>query len=144
MMKYIGLYAIGLIISVFFFREVIVFINTNILDATLVSIQANDYFQLGFRIFLSYSFGAAYFFFKVQRLRIDLTIRQTIFSVIGLMAVLIIIDFIQIFITLKVLSREYLFINRILPLWLTFPGVILYFGILIKYGYKRRDIKWLW
>lgn len=144
MIKHVGLYLIGLIISVIFLKEVVIFINTRILDATLLSIQVNDDFQLGFRFFLSYFFGAAYFFFKIQRLGISLTTKQVVFSIIGLITVFILIDFIQVFITLKILSKEQIFTHRILPLWLTFPCIILYFGILSKYGYKRMDIKWFW
>ena len=144
MIRYFGLYFVGLVISVFFLDVVINFINTRILNITLISTQVNDYFQLGLRIFISYFFGAAYFFFKIQRLKITLSVRQIIFSIIGLILLLIVIDFLQVLITLKILGREQIGTRSILALWLTFPCIILYFGVLLKYGYRRTDIKWFW
>jgi len=144
MIKFVGLYFIGLIISVLFLKEAIIFINTNVFDAILVSTKVNDYFQLVIRIFLSYLFGAAYFFFKIQRLNIILKTEQIIFSMSGLIFMLIFINFLQVFITLKLLSKERIFIHSILSLWITFPCIILYFGMLLKYGFKRSDIKWFW
>ena len=144
MIKHVGLYLLGLIISVFFLGSIINFFNTKVLGATLISTQVNDYFQLGLRIFISYFFGAAYFFFKIQRLNITLSVRQIIFSIIGQILLLIVVDFLQVFITLKVLGREQIGTRSILAIWLTFPCIILYFGVLIKYGYKRPDIKWFW
>lgn len=144
MIKYIGWYLIGLIICLLLLDKAVIFINTRFLEIILISTRANDYFQLGFRIFFSYFFGATYFLFKIRKLQIHLTNKQIIFSIIGLIIMLVIIDFIQILITLKILFREQIFVRSILPLWLTFPCVILYFGTLLKYGYKRKDIKWLW
>lgn len=144
MIRYLGLYLVGLVISVCFLEDVINLINTRILNVTLVSTQVNDNFQLGLRIFISYFFGAAYFFFKIQRLKITLSVSQIIFSIIGLILLFIMIDFLQVLITLKVIRGEQINVRSILALWLTFPSIIMYFGVLLKYGYKRTDIKWFW
>lgn len=144
MIKYVGLYLIGLLISVFFLREFIIYIDTDILSAKLTSFRVNDYFLIDVRIFLSFLFGAAYFFFKIQQAKVNPTTRQIILSIIGLIIILIFISFVQTLVSLKIFSQEQVFMNSILPLWLTFPFSVLYFGLLLKYGYKKRDIKWFW
>lgn len=144
MIRHIGLYLIGLVISLFFLKGVLVFINTRIFGADLASIYVNDYLQLVFRVFLAYIFGAAYFFFKIQRLEIRVTTKQVIYSIIGLILMFIVIDFVQFLIILKILPGKRAFTHSILPLWLTFPCIILYFGVLLKYGLKKNEIKWFW
>jgi len=113
MIKNIGCYIIGFILVVFFGQNFIVFLNSNILNATLESTQVNDYFQLWVRISISYIFGVAYFLFKVQRNKIDLRLKQAFFSVLGLLFLILLIDFLQIIFILKVLGNERFYIVSI-------------------------------
>ncbi|MEI9942918.1 MAG: hypothetical protein WDN26_01735 [Chitinophagaceae bacterium] len=141
-LKYIGWHIIGLAFAIFFLREIIVFINSRF-AINMISTQVNDYFQVGVRIFLSYCFGAAYFFFKTQRLKINLTDKQVFFSVISLLTIIVAIDFIQVLIISLVLLKKQMYMRLILPLWLSFPIVIFYFACIFKYWY-RKNIKWFW
>jgi len=144
MIRFIGWYIVGLVVCLMALKDVILSLNTMIFHATPVSLQANDAFLLIVRIFLSYLFGSAYFYFKIQKSKIDIRTRDIIFSMLGLIILLIVIDLIQVFITLKILSKEKIFMRSILSLWITFPCIILYFAMLLKYGYKRSEIKWFW
>lgn len=144
MIKYVGLYFVGLMISMFFLKEAIVFFNSAVFGLKLTSVYVNDSFQLTFRIFLSFFFGAAYFFFKVQRYKLKLTNLQVIYSIVGLLGLFVFIGFIQGLINSEALAKENIFVHRLFPLWLTFPFIILYYGCLLKYIYKIKTIKWFW
>ncbi len=135
-MKYVSLYLVGLIVTVIFFANTLLFIYARVWDGPITSIRMNDDFQLGLRIFLSYSFGALYFYFKVKRFKIFLTTQQVALSIIGLIIVLFLVNIVYILI-LRLLQMPELFIHRISPLWLTFPSAILYYSILIKHGFKK-------
>lgn len=137
MLKYAGIHIIGLVLSVGLLLHVFNYINTGILHADLMSVQPNDKFQLLLRIFVSYIFGAAYFYFKLTRVKYIPSSRQIILSAMGLIILLIVIDFVQVFVTINLLSRPHIFVHRILPLWLSYPCIILCFGLFQRYLLKR-------
>jgi hypothetical protein len=144
MLRFVFIYAIGLIISVPVLKWCILYINTDVLQVILVSQQLNDLFELGFRIFLTVFFGAAYFGFKMRRSSISLTTRQLIFSVLGLIVAIIFADVGQVIVATRFLGMRQLHIRGILPLWLTFPVMITYFAILLGPVYRILPRKRFW
>lgn len=142
MIRFLGIYLLGLFISVFFLGDILAYFNTGVMNISLISNRPNDLYQLGLRILISYFFGMVYFIFKVKLLKIDLSIGQIILSTAGLILLFIIIDFLQVLVRLFLFKSQTINIYSILPLWLTFPCILIYYGIILKYGYKRKDIKW--
>ncbi len=136
MVKVIFIYLMGLLLVAFFLPDIVIFLNTKILDVTIVSTQENDNFFLLSRAILSFIFGGAYFLFKYQRFGVRPRIIQGIFSTLGLIILLIVIDILQVVITQLFFRDNKITIRIIFALWITFPIIILYYGLPIKYIYR--------
>ena len=144
MLRFMVAFLFGFIFSICFLGNLIIFINIKVLNVILISSRINDYFQLGVRISLSYFFGASYFYFKLKKYDIILSGKQIYFSMIGLILLLIAINVFQVLVIPIVIGMKQVDVHSILALWLTFPSSITFFTLILKYGLKQSDIKWLW
>src|SRR5688572_24462031 len=86
MFRLFGSYLLGAVVVCFVFPRTILFIVPKMFEVTLVMVEPNEFWKLAFRVFLSFTFGYAYTFFKTEKLY-GIAISRRFYILVGVLVV---------------------------------------------------------